>query len=106
MFVGFIQCAWGIICIILLNMQCVPHRAIWEFYVPSKCYSLSGVMLSSASIQVISDVLMFLLPQNIIWGLHLNWQKKIGVSVIFGIGILSVTTILCLPFPQAPVSVR
>lgn len=45
-------------------------------------------MLSSASVQVITDLAMVLLPQRIIWGLHLNWQKKMGVSVIFGVGIL------------------
>lgn len=85
-----VQCLWGLLCIILLNMQCRPHEAIWKFYLPSKCYSLPDVMLTSASVQVVSDIAMFLLPQRIIWGLQMNWQKKIGVSVIFGVGILLV----------------
>ncbi|KAF7588253.1 hypothetical protein BBP40_005975 [Aspergillus hancockii] len=89
MIVIFFQCLWGVLCIILLNAQCRPHRAIWEFYLPSKCYSLPKVMLTSASVQVISDVTMFFLPQKIIWGLHMNWQKKLGVSIIFGVGILA-----------------
>lgn len=84
---GF-QCVWGVVCIILLNMQCIPHNAIWEFYVPSKCYELPKVMLSSGSIQVITDIAMVLLPQKMIWGLHLNWQKKLGVSIIFGVGVM------------------
>ncbi|KAJ5309981.1 uncharacterized protein N7443_002442 [Penicillium atrosanguineum] len=70
-------------------MQCRPHEAIWKFYLPSKCYSLPDVMLTSASVQVVSDIAMFLLPQRIIWGLGMNWQKKIGVSVLFGVGILA-----------------
>ncbi|KAF7553046.1 hypothetical protein G7Z17_g3902 [Cylindrodendrum hubeiense] len=89
MIVIAIQCIWGVVCIVLLNMQCVPHNAIWEFYVPSKCYSLPKVMLSSASVQVITDFAIVLLPQKIIWGLHMNWQKKLGVSVIFGVGIVA-----------------
>ncbi|KAF7631423.1 hypothetical protein F9C07_2276778 [Aspergillus flavus] len=89
MAVSFVQCLWGILCILLLNLQCRPHRAIWEFYVPSKCYSLPDVMLCSASVQVISDVCMFLLPQKMIWSLHMNWQKKMGISIIFGVGILA-----------------
>ncbi|KAE8391182.1 hypothetical protein BDV23DRAFT_171776 [Aspergillus alliaceus] len=87
--VSFIQCLWGVLCITLLNTQCRPHRAIWEFYLPSKCYSLPDVMLCSASVQVISDVTMFLLPQKMIWGLQMSWQKKLGISVIFGVGILA-----------------
>ena len=88
--VSFIQCAWGIACIILLNMQCRPHEAIWNFYLPSKCYSLPKVMLISASVQVISDFAMFLLPQRIIWSLQMTCRKKLGISVIFGAGVLSV----------------
>ncbi|PWY75073.1 hypothetical protein BO70DRAFT_431053 [Aspergillus heteromorphus CBS 117.55] len=84
-----LQCIWGILCIILLNMQCRPHEAIWNFYVPSKCYSLPDVMLCSASVQVVSDVSMFVLPQRLIWGLQMGWHKKCGVSVIFGAGILA-----------------
>ncbi|KAJ5547758.1 hypothetical protein N7513_004992 [Penicillium frequentans] len=84
-----LQCLWGLLCIVLLNMQCRPHEAIWKFYLPSKCYSLPDVMLTSASVQVVSDIAMLLLPQRIIWGLQMNWQKKIGVSIIFSAGILA-----------------
>lgn len=83
-----LQCVWGAACIILLNLQCRPHEAIWKFYLPSTCYSLPDVMLTSASVQVASDIIMFLLPQRIIWSLRINWQKKIGVSIIFSAGIL------------------
>lgn len=94
MIVIAIQCVWRVVCIVLLNMQCVPHNAIWEFYVPSKCYNLPKVMLSSASVQVVTDFAIVLLPQKIIWGLHMNWQKKLGVSVIFGVGVVSVISFI------------
>ncbi|KAL4806196.1 hypothetical protein BDV18DRAFT_124092 [Aspergillus unguis] len=84
-----LQSVWGLLCVILLNMQCRPHEAIWKFYLPSKCYSLPDVMLTSATVQVASDITMFFLPQRIIWRLQMNWQKKIGVSIIFGVGILA-----------------
>ncbi|KAI1843003.1 hypothetical protein JX266_010856 [Neoarthrinium moseri] len=84
-----LQVVWGITCIVLLNMQCVPHAAIYEFYLESKCYSLSSVMLTSASVQVFTDFTMVLLPQRIIWGLNMNWHRKIGISLIFGVGILA-----------------
>jgi hypothetical protein len=83
-----LQGIWGLLCILLLNMQCRPHAAIWKFYLPNKCYSLPDVILTSASVQVASDIIMFFLPQRIIWRLQMNWQKKLGVSVIFGVGIL------------------
>ncbi|KAH0370694.1 hypothetical protein KCU65_g2267, partial [Aureobasidium melanogenum] len=89
MIIIFVQVSWGIACIILLNMQCVPHAAIWKFYLPSKCYNLSTVMLVSASVQVISDWSMILLPQKIIWSLQMNWRQRLGISFIFGVGLLA-----------------
>lgn len=99
----FIQCIWGTACMILLNIQCRPHEAIWKFYLPSKCYPLPDVMLTSAAIQVFTDLAIFLLPQRFIWALHLNWQKKVGVSIIFGVGILLVAPVnACFWFKPQP----
>ena len=83
-----LQCLWGVACIVLLNLQCRPHRAIWEFYVPAECYELPSVMLGSASVQVLTDIAMVLLPQRIIWSLHMNWKRKLGVSIIFAVGLM------------------
>lgn len=88
MFVLSLQVAWGVASLILLQMQCVPHVAIWEFYLPRKCHDLPILMLTGSSIQVFSDVCMVLLPQKIVWGLNMNWQKKMGFSFLFGVGVL------------------
>ena len=88
-----IQNSWGLACVILLNMQCVPHAAIWEFYLPSRCYSLHKVMLTSACVQVFSDWCMVLLPHRVIWALKMSWQKKVGISFLFGVGIMWVSLV-------------
>jgi len=75
--------------VVLLNVQCTPHEAIWKFYLPRECYNLVPVQLTSGSVQLFSDIVMLMLPQKVIWGLNLNWKKKIGVSVIFSLGILA-----------------
>ncbi|KAH9906806.1 hypothetical protein F4778DRAFT_800778 [Xylariomycetidae sp. FL2044] len=84
-----IQVTWGVACIIFLNMQCVPHEAIWNFYLPSRCYDLNKVMLASACVQVVTDWSMVLLPQRAIWALQMSWRSKIGISVVFGVGLLA-----------------
>lgn len=88
MFISTIQALWGVLCVILLNTQCVPYQAIWKFYLESKCYKVTDIMLTSASVQVFSDIAMVLLPQRVIWGLNMNIQRKLGVAVIFGVGLL------------------
>lgn len=89
--ISFIQIGAAIATIIALNLQCIPHAAIWDFTIPNaKCFKLYNLQVSSASIQLISDVGMLLLPQRVIWTLKMSWQKRMGVSVIFGLGVLYV----------------
>lgn len=87
--IGF-QGVWGVACITLLKMQCRPHEAIRKFYLESICYNLPSVMLTLASVQVVTDISMVMLPQKVIWSLQMSWQRKVGVSVVFGVGLLLV----------------
>ena len=84
----FIQVTTGIAVVVALNLQCTPHIAIWDITVPGQCFELYKLQVASASIQLGSDVMIMLLPQHVIWKLNLSWQKRLGVSVIFGLGLL------------------
>ncbi|KAI0470580.1 hypothetical protein GGR56DRAFT_134946 [Xylariaceae sp. FL0804] len=88
-FVSVVQVLWGIGCVIALNLQCTPHEAIWKIWLPSKCFALYNLQLASGAVQLFCDVLMLVLPQRIIWGLQLDLKKKLGVSVVFGLGVLA-----------------
>jgi hypothetical protein len=86
----FVQVAAGISIVVALNMQCIPHSAIWDITIlsTSKCFNLYKLQVASASIQLISDVAILLLPQQVIWSLNMTWLKRLGVSFIFGLGLL------------------
>lgn len=86
--VGALQVLWGAACLVLLNVQCIPQAKIWEFYLDGACISLHKIQLSSSIIQVFSDIVMTGLPQKVIWDLQLSTTKKLGVSMIFGLGLL------------------
>ena len=83
-----LQCIWGVICILLLSVECRPHDPIWRSDLPSKCYTLPDIMLTSSTIQVVSDIAMLVLPQRMVWKLQMSRAKKTGVSIIFGVGVL------------------
>ncbi|KAK4033182.1 hypothetical protein C8A01DRAFT_50195 [Parachaetomium inaequale] len=88
--VSFVQIGAAVATIIALNLQCIPHQAIWDFTIPNaRCFKLYNLQVSSASIQLASDICMILLPQRVIWTLKMSWQKRMGVSVIFGLGVLA-----------------
>ncbi|KAL7945555.1 hypothetical protein V8C42DRAFT_357910 [Trichoderma barbatum] len=88
--VSFVQITAGIAIVIALNLQCTPHERLWDFRVPGKCFDLYTLQVISASIQLVSDIAMFCLPQHTIWSLKMTWQKRLGVAGIFGMGILAI----------------
>ncbi|KAI0430523.1 hypothetical protein F5Y09DRAFT_341576 [Xylaria sp. FL1042] len=77
--------------ILLINLACIPHRAIWDKTVPAKCLNQKIVYIVAAAVGVVSHVFILGLPQTIIWKLKMNTKKKIGVSVIFATGVLTTT---------------
>jgi hypothetical protein len=86
----FVQVTSGIAIVVSLNLQCIPHAAIWDLTLrpTSTCFDLYNVQIASASIQLISDVAILLLPQQVIWSLKMSWRKRLGVSLVFGLGLL------------------
>lgn len=47
-----------------------------------------GFALASAAMNVIIDLIILFLPQRVIWNLKMSFQKKLGVSVVFSLGVL------------------
>lgn len=71
------------------NLACTPREKIWDPTVPGgKCTNLKVSLVVSSTTNVVSDILILLLPQNIIWRLQMPLQRKIGVSLIFVVGIM------------------
>ncbi|KAI0971895.1 hypothetical protein F4678DRAFT_432439 [Xylaria arbuscula] len=76
--------------IFLENLSCFPLRRIWDKTVPgSQCLNFKITVLVGASINVILDLITLVLPQRVIWNLKLSTKKKIGVSLVFAIGLLA-----------------
>jgi len=83
-----IQVAFAIAAVIALNLACIPTKKKWEFWVPGKCINAHTIETVSATFQLVSDCIVLILPQKAIWDLQMNWKKKLGVSVIFSLGVL------------------
>ncbi|KAJ3467866.1 hypothetical protein MRS44_005430 [Fusarium solani] len=81
--VTFVQITANIAIIVALNLQCTPDEAMWDFRVEAKCFNLFHPQVSSATIH------LMLLPQRVIWKLNMGWKKRLGVSVIFSLGLLA-----------------
>ncbi|KAI0969455.1 hypothetical protein F4678DRAFT_438740 [Xylaria arbuscula] len=73
-------------------LSCSPHEKIWNKSLPGTCVNSKVIFVSSASINLVSDICILILPQRIIWRLHTSRQKKIAVSSVFAIGVIACLT--------------
>ncbi|KAI2618565.1 hypothetical protein GGS26DRAFT_380968 [Hypomontagnella submonticulosa] len=81
-----------IIVLFLMNFACIPVEKNWNPFVDGSCnVNTTAVNIASAVLNLCSDVFILLLPQRIIWSLKMSTKTKVGVSVIFAIGILCCT---------------
>lgn len=74
--------------------RCGPQRRLWDvFYKGGHCpINVVVLNLVASAMNVVSDVAILALPQWVIWRLNMTRATKAGVSVLFLIGILSVTS--------------
>ncbi|KAI3390413.1 hypothetical protein diail_9732 [Diaporthe ilicicola] len=87
---------FNIVSLILFNANCSPFEGNWNPLVPDRfCrFSVPAMALASAVFNLCADLVIFVLPQRIIWGLHITWRKRLGVSIVFLVGLLGVGSAL------------
>jgi hypothetical protein len=85
---------WGTLATILLNIDCTPYEANWNPLIPNAVcrFRFPALTLASGIVNLILDLVPLLLPQMVIWSLRMSRSKKLGVSLIFAVGLLYVTT--------------
>ena len=67
---------------------CSPRQKVWNLILPGKCLDMGTVNVVSAIINLISDIIILLLPQRMIWKLHMSVRKKLRVAPMFAVGTL------------------
>lgn len=89
-----INVLWYIAVILLANLECFPHAKIWDkTIVGGRCLDPIQVKLIwvyNAAVNLGLDIIILALPQKVIWNLKLNKKKKVGLSMIFAFGLVSV----------------
>ncbi|KAI8961148.1 hypothetical protein F5Y11DRAFT_240518 [Daldinia sp. FL1419] len=81
------------IAILVENFSCFPHERIWDQLIPGRqCLNVNAILIAGASINIVLDFMILMLPQKVIWGLQMSKSKKIGVSLVFTIGLFACTS--------------
>lgn len=82
---------WGFTYAITTIFLCQPVSYSWEGWDGThsgKCINIGAVAVSNAVIGIALDFWMLAIPLREIRQLKMHWKKKIGVGLMFGVGIL------------------
>ncbi|KAJ3572448.1 hypothetical protein NPX13_g5045 [Xylaria arbuscula] len=84
---------------IATGLACIPREKLWHPWIQGKLCNLLAVEsdhyvlyvldVFTAFINLAIDLGIFLLPQKIIWKLQMSKKRKIGVSVLFSVGLIA-----------------
>ena len=82
----------GIFYIIFTFLQifsCRPINKSWDVFIThGTCLNTRLITLVAGAINTVSDLLILILPQRLIWGLQSPLRKKLAVSGLFSLGLL------------------
>lgn len=71
-------------------LQCQPLPANWDDGVPAVCGNQTASWVWTAVTNVVTDVVIFVLPIRGVWTLQLPRKIKIALMGVFGLGFLYV----------------
>ncbi|MCJ1290844.1 hypothetical protein MMC34_002386 [Xylographa carneopallida] len=71
----------------VLIFQCNPVAKGWDSSIPGVCLDQVALLESSGPFNIISDLLIFLLPLSSIWQLKLPLKTRLGIGSAFAIGL-------------------
>ncbi|CAH0027881.1 unnamed protein product [Clonostachys rhizophaga] len=90
--IGFIA-SYTIPIVLALIFACTPIKMSWDPEVTEgHCINRPAVYMMIAVTNIVSDVVLFVLPLPMVISLHIPVRQKIGLAFIFGIGSLTIIT--------------
>jgi hypothetical protein len=78
------------ICAMIVEaVQCIPQNKIWDpTVVGGQCLDTKKVFVTTSAVNLVSDFVILIAPQRVIWSLQLSGRRKIGVALVFSVGLL------------------
>ncbi|KAJ5725855.1 uncharacterized protein N7483_007212 [Penicillium malachiteum] len=74
---------------------CVPINDFWELHrndQASHCLPEGPVWYSNAAMQIVSDIVIMILPMPVLSKLQLPLKQKAGIMLVFGLGVFVIAT--------------
>jgi hypothetical protein len=71
---------------LIILLQCIPLSMMWDRTIPGKCVNKSAAMTAAVGVNMALDLIVFLLPIPVLWGLKLSAARRARVCGVFLLG--------------------
>ncbi|PWY92927.1 integral membrane protein PTH11-like protein [Aspergillus heteromorphus CBS 117.55] len=72
---------------IVLGLECRPIQKFWDSSVHGTCFNLVAFSYFTNITNLVTDIWIFLLPVPVILKLQITRNKKVGLSLLFSVGL-------------------
>ena len=86
MIVAGIVLGWMISVTLTQIFTCNPIAGAWLQLITKKCIDQTAFYYGNAISNLLTDVILLILPMPMIWGLNMSTQKKINVTLLMVLG--------------------
>jgi hypothetical protein len=87
--VGIVVMGFWISSIFAIIFTCVPVQAAWDYSIRNaKCYGVLHYFYVAAGFNILTDLLLCLLPMPVFWSLSMPRSQRLVLCMLFGMGIL------------------
>jgi hypothetical protein len=82
---AFVTC-YGIYTVLISILACIPISAFWSPTPDMRCVSKKFSWFFNASFNIMTDLIILILPMPTLKSLKLPTRQKVGVMMIFALG--------------------
>lgn len=79
-FTAWINVTFYIACTVFENLSCTPRGKIWKKLIDGHCFNSPAPIMTSGILNVVSDLVIFALPQKMICSLTISTRKRVGFA--------------------------
>ncbi|KAK0716162.1 hypothetical protein B0H67DRAFT_582515 [Lasiosphaeris hirsuta] len=69
--------------------QCSPREKTWNAFIEGHCIDVAAATVVAGAVNLFLDIGILITPLWAIWHLQLPMKRKLGISAVFGVGILT-----------------
>lgn len=83
--------AWCISMLFVCALECIPVRAAWDPSIHTKtCINFLKFYHGAAGSKIVIDFILLIFPAPFLWRLHMDWSRKVALTMTFLLGYLCV----------------